>query len=287
MKTTPKVFDFKPLQNIFMKQILSFLGCKQPFSRTSFVAGGDFVLNTCNGGNYQTQIDAYLNVLVLKDSLNLTTSYTEMLKDSINELQTAISSIIVTHHNVAINDIEHLVGQTDSLIVNEQWEINQQIVDRIYYATLASEIDEFTPEQVSGLEDIVWQCPYTGGEAVYFARSLYAIINDAVAYNDDSLCLLQNVIWRQINTINTQTPIINIYPIPAKNILNIDTDVCKEQGGYLEIFNLLGEKVAFKPLEGDKTHYDIDISYLIAGVYYCKLSVKGGIITTHKIIIHK
>jgi len=50
LKTTPKIFDFKPLQNIFMKQTLSFLGCKQPFSRTSFVAGGDFVLNTCNGG---------------------------------------------------------------------------------------------------------------------------------------------------------------------------------------------------------------------------------------------
>lgn len=33
-----------------MKQLLSFFGCKQPYARSSFVAGGDCVLNTCNGG---------------------------------------------------------------------------------------------------------------------------------------------------------------------------------------------------------------------------------------------
>jgi hypothetical protein len=33
-----------------MKQTLSFFGCKQPYFGTSFVAGGDFVLNTCNKG---------------------------------------------------------------------------------------------------------------------------------------------------------------------------------------------------------------------------------------------
>jgi hypothetical protein len=50
LKTTSKIFDFKPLQNIFMNKTLSFFGCKQPYFGTSFVAGGDFVLNTCNGG---------------------------------------------------------------------------------------------------------------------------------------------------------------------------------------------------------------------------------------------
>ena len=33
-----------------MKQLISLVGYKQPYFGTSSVAGGDFVLNTCNGG---------------------------------------------------------------------------------------------------------------------------------------------------------------------------------------------------------------------------------------------
>ena len=33
-----------------MKYLIAVVGCKQPYFRTSFVAGGELALNTCNGG---------------------------------------------------------------------------------------------------------------------------------------------------------------------------------------------------------------------------------------------
>ena len=38
---------------------------------------------------------------------------------------------------------------------------------------------------------IAEQCPYSGGVAVYIARSLIALFNDSIIYDDENNCLQQ------------------------------------------------------------------------------------------------
>ena len=59
---------------------------------------------------------------------------------------------------------------------SETIEQNEKQVNNVYLSTIAKSIDGFTADQVSALFDIANQCPMVGGNAVYRARALYALI---------------------------------------------------------------------------------------------------------------
>jgi hypothetical protein len=66
-----------------------------------------------------------------------------------------------------------------------------------------------------GSNAIANQCPAAGGQSVYRARAMLALINDSLAY-DDALTCLQAGIYRELNT-EIITPVITIIPNPADN----------------------------------------------------------------------
>lgn len=73
---------------------------------------------------------------------------------------------------------------------------------------------------------------------------------------------------------------IEIYPNPAKNILNISSK--NGQIKTIDIFDISGKQV--KCLETDKEQLSINIADLKQGVYFIKLNTKNGV-STHKLIV--
>lgn len=71
---------------------------------------------------------------------------------------------------------------------------------------------------------------------------------------------------------------ITLYPVPANNILNIQSDVNIK---YVEIYNILGANVLSTQLNNNS----IDVSSLLKGIYTIKLTNEKGSVLSRKIMI--
>lgn len=97
------------------------------------------------------------------------------------------------------------------------------------------------------------------------------IFNKALNLSDaNALVILSN------DDFNTNNLKFNLYPNPAKDILNIETSLEVEQ---VEIFNLFGQKViTTKELK-------IDVSSLPKAIYFVQIKSNNNQISTQKLII--
>ncbi|MCB0849673.1 MAG: hypothetical protein KDC20_07975, partial [Bacteroidetes bacterium] len=60
----------------------------------------------------------------------------------------------------------------------------QKMINEIYLSTVAKDVLEFTNDQIQDLYAIASQCPLAGGQAVYRARSLYALADKNTFFNN-------------------------------------------------------------------------------------------------------
>jgi hypothetical protein len=61
--------------------------------------------------------------------------------------------------------------------------------------------------------------------------------------------------------------IFKIYPNPAHNILNIETEI--SESVYIEIYNLSGNKISHQLMTG--ANHSINISNFASGIYFIKI----------------
>ncbi|MBN2519248.1 MAG: T9SS type A sorting domain-containing protein [Bacteroidales bacterium] len=105
------------------------------------------------------------------------------------------------------------------------------------------------------------------------------------AYNNDISYLLSPT---SIKEENLNISGLNLYPIPFKEILNIDYNLDKDSRINIEVYNVIGEKI-YSILDEFKTagNYNLQFSFkehgILAGTYYIKFN-SDGIQTTRKVI---
>ncbi len=135
---------------------------------------------------------------------------------------------------------------------------------------------------------IASQCPYAGGPAVERARTLIALVNDSVYYDDDNVCL-QSGIYRQSNNnsnnIKQEIKVININPNPANDEVTI-TLIGKFEGlCTIEITNALGVIIVTKTLNCKDAVAKIDVSKLTPGAYTIKVNAENKYSVHSKLVI--
>ena len=64
----------------------------------------------------------------------------------------------------------------------------QKMINEIYLSTVAKDVLEFTNDQIQDLYAIASQCTLAGGQAVYRARSLYALADKNTFFNNFTVC---------------------------------------------------------------------------------------------------
>ncbi len=145
----------------------------------------------------------------------------------------------------------------------------------------------FSSGQLTTLLSIANQCALCGGDGVYQARSLYAIADPNIKFNDESLC-------GQPQPIKLSNPeaklevVFSLSPNPASDwaLLNINTEL--EFEGQLQVFDVSGKLVVSDAITlSSNEPYLLDLSSLPSGFYSFKVLNGIKILFTDKLIISK
>jgi hypothetical protein len=160
---------------------------------------------------------------------------------------------------------------------------NYHFITEVYERLLAEEYDVLS-ENYNELLAVANQCPAAGGQSVYRARAMLALINDSLEYNDALTCL-QAGIYREAVTENETLPKFILIPNPAQNYFEIILNNELEGVCSLIIQNSLAQTVLEKLLDCTKLSTPINISGLSDGLYFVKLTYDNIILENQKLII--
>ena len=150
------------------------------------------------------------------------------------------------------------------------FEINEQTVNDIFLNTIASGIYTFDSLQQATLESIAFQCPLTGGTAVFRARGLLSLVGDYDFGDDVVNC--QEVGNRSANgdALSPGTPAeLKVFPNPGKGVFTVVLPA--HERGRLLLTDLNGKVVSVQKTNGE-TRYTLDLSSQHNGIYICRFS---------------
>jgi thrombospondin-like protein/HYR domain-containing protein/type IX secretion system substrate protein len=143
-----------------------------------------------------------------------------------------------------------------------------------YFATgEATAVDNCTDPVVLTSQDPIAGTPLPDG-----VHTITLTATDA--YGNSSTCTFELTVESVLGTgDNTQElGTISLYPIPAKNVLNISNPKSMELE-RLEIYDLRGRLVQYEDLRSMGSLRTIDVHQLAAATYYVKIKAKYGEIT--------
>jgi nitrous oxidase accessory protein NosD len=180
---------------------------------------------------------------------------------------------------------------TTSLHESLEWTVND-----IYLGTVAAGIDTFSQAQVSDLLSIAYKCPMIGGDAVYTARSLYALIDPWQVFDDDILCGGSALAYDPAHAVPAEMnpasghadglDVAAVFPNPGwGSIIVVFNRTVVEQDLLAEWVNLFGRVTHTERIPAGDRHYILDASTLQAGLYILRVRTPGVAVQTFKIII--
>jgi hypothetical protein len=163
-------------------------------------------------------------------------------------------------------------------------EENEQIVNEIYLRTIGKAIFEFTQSDIATLYSIAIQCPMQGGNAVFLARSLYALVDGNKQYDDFKICNLVGIELRKPGK-EKDGIIATIYPNPANESATLAYSVPIESKIQFIIRTTTNQQILNKPLQGGNLKYSFTTADLKPAVYFYELRSNGALIANGKLII--
>jgi hypothetical protein len=221
------------------------------------------------------------SIILVNDSLEMD-SLNSNLRAIFNQLNDDLNNLTASNHNIkqVIDELKQadvldLIMENQTMVNEEIYHDNEIIVNDIYFRTVAVGLYALTEDQKFALEQIIFQCPLVGGEAVYSARNLYSLVNDEQVYDDDELCLLQGYALRMVKPQNEVKS--NFYPNPATNHATLNYELSVEQRGILRIIDNLSRPVAEFPLPNENNQLTFDCSAIQSGIYTYQIIVDGQV----------
>lgn len=175
----------------------------------------------------------------------------------------------------------------DSIAATLIFEQNEKIVNRIFLETIAVGQAGFSSGQIYSLESIASQCPEEGGNAVFKARSILAVINENTLFDDDEFnCIpVEERNRDQVQAAESILQEFRFYPNPAKNQIMLEWPSTLSGEGAVVLFDLTGREKLRRTLIFDDHKTLLQTNTLPAGIYLCKV-IKGNVaIYTEKIIL--
>jgi len=153
-------------------------------------------------------------------------------------------------------------------------ELLEKEVNTVYLNTLAKGILSFDNVQLNTLRLIASYCPQEGGAAVHQARGMLSMVEDVDLLNFD--CNARNQAKLADNS-NTNIARVNnweiiLYPNPATNELNIQSNVVLPHKTKVEIYNALGQLVKTILLDEESSSVKLSTSGLFSGIYFLQIN---------------
>lgn len=242
----------------------------------------------------KAQLEDLMDQLKLAmDSLRdpgLTSAEHMALQATIGGLQQNISSLTALNNQaLALADTsraltaEGVKATNASIATSELIEANEKQVNGIYLSTVAKGIDGFTPEQSTTLFAIANQCPLTGGNAVYRARALYALIDDEQDYDDPVLCLQHGLIYRSMQQVGDHA--ITVVPNPATDHASLVLDEAWDAPGVFVVYDAMGAEVMRAEVPAYTPHWEFSTAALAPAMYHYRVRGPSGKVSDGKLSI--
>jgi hypothetical protein len=253
-------------------------------------------------------IDSLQNLIPVLDSLLSDTSsgtkedsatwdYYRLYYDSvIVAMDTAVDTAMITFFNNRSSAASAALALNQSIIPGNTIESNMVLYNEIYLSTVAVDSAIFDSLRISQLYYLAGQCPLSGGNAVYAARSLLSLLVDTL-FDDMTLCSLEGERMKHVQIpINDTLPVladtlmkklsIKMYPNPAKDytILQFNQDINPLQ---LKITDAVGETLVNEPISTTMGYYRINTTKFASGLYYVTLHRANNKIFADKLSIFK
>ncbi len=157
------------------------------------------------------------------------------------------------------------------------FELNEQTVNDIFLNTIASGIYSFDSLQQATLEAIAFQCPLTGGTAVFRARGLLSQVGDYDFGDDVVNC--QETGNRSANGSSEQIEYeggLRIYPNPASaEITVVLPNGVNGDYSRIQLVDVSGRLVR-EVRTSQHVSIRLDVSELPRGIYLCKVHRRNG-----------
>lgn len=153
-----------------------------------------------------------------------------------------------------------------AIATSEVIEANEKMVNEIYLSTVAKDIDGFSADQVADLFDMANQCPLIGGNAVYRARALYALIDNEQDFDDLALCLPFGIEIRSADQTNDRAA--SVIPNPTDDLATLIYRLDDGASGSLVLYDAIGKEVARHSLTSNEPRFHFSTAELNPGAYH-------------------
>ncbi|MCX6270427.1 MAG: T9SS type A sorting domain-containing protein [Bacteroidetes bacterium] len=187
------------------------------------------------------------------------------------------------------NYLNYLISDNDNLPDTSIYELNEKIVNDIYFNHIINNDLFYTPAQQTVLLNIASQCYLAGGIGVFMARSLYRSVSDTI-FNDHEICSQSSV----IKTVNTK-PLIDttnkirffLFPNPSSDFFTLSWDTEENEVAELVIMDALGKVKSRENVSLETKSIRISTNKLENGVYLLKVITSAGINNVGKLTVVK
>ncbi len=137
-----------------------------------------------------------------------------------------------------------LLAQNADLLANNVMESNAITVYGILLNTLGQGVYALSPAQVSDLEVVASQCPYTGGAPVFGARALLALAGMENVYGESSCSQTGEKNAMKGGSISVAFKQARAYPNPAQTHLTVDLGEVLKAETSLRMLNARGQELS-------------------------------------------
>ncbi len=175
-----------------------------------------------------------------------------------------------------------------STISNNNFDANVILVDPILKKQEADSV--LTSSELTIVRQLAAKCPYYDGIAVYQARFILDAIGEKIILNPCEISTPTITIGSTNksggNGISSRLNInpFNLYPNPAKNMLNLDYSVGQNEQASFELIDVLGKMQLKTQLKNTNMH-QINLNNLQEGIYSYRLIKNDTITQSGKLII--
>ena len=148
-------------------------------------------------------------------------------------------------------------------------EQNERNINDIFFATIAKHNFTFTEAQKEEVANIAYQCPYTGGEAVYRARVLHTALTGLTDFNDSTACSVQGINWRYGNTQATESSLhLAVIPNPVSSEAQFVLEKATENNTFIKVYSSIGQIVIECSIPANESRIRFSTEKLSAGIYH-------------------
>jgi hypothetical protein len=127
------------------------------------------------------------------------------------------------------------------------------------------------------------QCPMLGGNAVFHARAMYGLIDDAQEFDDAELCLPHGIIVKSL--IEVQENAVMVIPNPAMDEITLVLTKELDEPGNFILYNAVGKEVMRAIVPAGSARIPFNTSTLAPAMYHYTVISETGKIGDGKLSI--